>query len=171
MQPGEPDYESSVEVGQTLAKAGYAVMTGGYAGVMEAVSKGAASVNGHVIGVTTETIEVFRGGGIRINEWVTDEVRHPSLQERVAHLILEADGYVAMPGGLGTLHELVSVWELIRVGDVPKRPVICYGKYWEEMLASLRQTPYIPQPAWDVLRFVHSPQEMLVALKELDNEP
>lgn len=165
VQAGDRAYDDSYQVGAALAKAGYAVMTGGYAGVMEAASQGASEAGGHVIGVTTEAIETFRGGNLRANRWVVDEVRHPTLRERLMHLILNADGYVIMPGGLGTLNELISVWELMRVGDIPVRRIICYGQYWREALAGLINSPYIDDASWAMLNFVTTPEEMIEILR------
>lgn len=166
VQPYEADYIVSYEVGKALAEAGFAVMTGGYAGIMEAVSRGAAEAGGHVIGVTTARIEEFRGHKIKPNQWVVDEIRHPTLRERLMHLVLEADAYVCMPGGLGTLHELITVWELMRVGDIPSRPLICYGNYWREMLAPLRESQFIVKSAWEIPQFVQSPQDVVCLLKK-----
>ena len=164
VQPTETDYNNSYDVGKALGQAGYAVMTGGYAGVMEAASKGAAEVGGHVIGVTTDKIEAYREDETKPNKWLVDEIRHPTLRERLMHLVLEADGYVIMPGGLGTLHELITVWELMRVGDISTRPLICYGEYWRDMLNSLHQSPYIKAEMWDMLIFVDSVDEVLTHL-------
>ncbi len=164
--PGEKDYEDSLAVGAALAQAGYAVMTGGYAGVMEAASRGAHEAGGHVIGVTTETIENFRGGNLKRNQWVVDEVRHPNLRERLMHLILSADAYVIMPGGLGTLNELVSVWELMRVNEIPQRAIICYGDYWRTMLALMQDSRYIHEDSWSMLQFVDTPAQMIKALSK-----
>ena len=162
--PGSAEYEDSFQVGAALGAAGYTVMTGGYAGVMEAASKGASEAGGHVIGVTTGKIEAFRGGATKPNQWVVDEIRHATLRERLMHLVLEADGYVCMPGGLGTLHELVTVWELMRVGDIEKAPLICYGKYWDTMLAQMYDSPFIKRTSWDLLEFVDNPDEMIEIL-------
>lgn len=165
VQPGEDPYIASYEVGKALANAGYAVMTGGYAGVMEAVSRGASEAGGHVIGVTTARIEEFRGNAVKPNQWVVDEIRHPTLRERVMHLVLEADGYVCMPGGLGTLNELVTVWELMRVGDIPTRPLVCYGSYWQDMLATLYESRYITKASWGMLRFAQTPDAVVELLR------
>lgn len=165
VEPGESSYIDSYEVGKALAEAGYAVMTGGYAGVMEAVSRGASEAGGHVIGVTTARIEEFRGNALRPNQWLVDEIRHPTLRERLNHLVLEADGYVCMPGGLGTLHELVTVWELIRVGDIPMRPLVCYGSYWKDMLVPLTHSPYIAKASWDIPQFAQTPQDVVRMIK------
>ncbi len=162
--PGSVEYEDSLRVGAALGTAGYTVMTGGYAGVMEAASKGASEAGGHVIGVTTGRIEEFRGAGIKPNQWVVDEIRHATLRERLMHLVLEANGYVCMPGGLGTLHELVTVWELMRVGDIQPCPLICYGQYWQTMLAQLYGSPFIKTASWDMLNFVETPQQMIDVL-------
>jgi hypothetical protein len=166
VQPDQADYKNAYEVGRMLGSAGYTVMTGGYAGVMEAASKGAAMAGGHVIGVTTDVFKLGRGDGVQANAWVANEIRHPTLRERLLHLVLEADAYVTMPGGLGTLHELITVWELIRVGDIPARPLICYGDYWDSMLATMRESPYVKQTAWDLLAVAHAPEEILALLQK-----
>lgn len=158
------DYIASYHVGQALATAGYRVMTGGYLGVMEAASKGAAEAGGHVIGVTTEVFSKGRGDAGSINPYVTKEIRYLTLRERLLHLVIDADAYVAMPGGLGTLHELITVWEFSRVGDIPTKPIICYGDYWATMLEPLRHTPYAKPYIWDLLTFVHSPEAVVASL-------
>jgi len=165
VQPGEADYIAAYDVGAALALADFAVMTGGYGGIMEAASRGAAEAGGHVIGVTTDVIEALRQRGA--NQWVRDEIRHATLRERLMHLVLNADGYVVMPGGLGTLHELVTVWELMRTRDIPTAPVICYGDYWTETLQTLRESPYIRPDSWDMLNIAHSPDAVVDLLKRV----
>jgi len=166
VQADQPDYMATLAVGKALAQAGYAVMTGGYAGVMEAASKGAHEVGGHVVGVTTSVFKNGRGDGLIPNQWVVDEIRHETLRERLLHLVLEADAYVCMPGGMGTFHELITVWELMRAGDIPQRPLICYGAYWREMLAPMRLSPYVRPQSWEMLTFVDTPDEVVDALQE-----
>ncbi|MFW5709194.1 MAG: LOG family protein [Chloroflexota bacterium] len=166
VQADHVHYEAAYQVGRALAAAGYTVMTGGYAGVMEAASKGAAEVGGHVIGVTTEVFTALRGDGAQPNPWVVDEIRHPSLRERLTHLVLEADGYICMPGGMGTLHELITVWELMRVGDIPTRPLLCYGDYWREMLEPIQRSPYARPQAWQMVHFVQTPDDVVTLLHQ-----
>ena len=67
-QPFSPEYEEARLLGELLAQRGHTVMTGGYIGVMEAVSRGAHEAGGHVIGVTCEDIEAWRG--VKANQWV-----------------------------------------------------------------------------------------------------
>jgi uncharacterized protein (TIGR00730 family) len=163
--PDNPDYIASYQVGRALASAGFSVMTGGYGGVMEAASKGAAEVGGHVIGVTTDVFNELRGDGANINTWLTEEIRYPTFRERILHLVRDADAYVCMPGGLGTLHELIASWEYIRVGDLPVRPIICYGDYWVDVLKAIRDTPYVKTSDWDYITFVKTAEDVVNVLQ------
>ena len=70
---GETAYSEAMELGKLLAQRGHTVLTGGYIGTMEAVSRGASEAGGHVIGVTCEDIEDWRG--VRPNQWVKEEIR------------------------------------------------------------------------------------------------
>ena len=162
-KPGEPDYADTIAVGHAIAEAGYAVISGGYAGLMAAASEGAASVDGKVIGVTTAALKKLRGA--QPNQWLTDEIHYPTMQERLMHLILEPDGHVVMPGGIGTLTELIMVWELIRSGDLPSRPLILYGDYWVDLLAPMRQLPYFNAESWGLLQTATTPADVIQLLR------
>lgn len=159
----EPEYDQACAVGQALAAAGYMVMTGGYNGIMEAISKGAAAAGGHVIGITTDSIESART--IKANQWVQEEIKHVLFSERLAYLVKNADGYVTMPGGIGTLHELINVWELMRLGEIPHRPLICYGTFWQEMLGRMLNHNYVHPDYIQYLHFAHTPQEVVAHLQ------
>lgn len=157
--PDHPDYADAVSIGAALAQAGYAVMSGGYAGLMEAASKGAAEAGGHVIGVTTPVIEAIRKRGA--NPWVNEQRPHQTVRERMLHLIVEPDGYIVLPGGLGTLNELVLAWELQRIGDLPPRPLICYGSFWESIIDVLRSNTYVHTTAWNIVQFAATPADLI----------
>lgn len=163
----EPDYIAAYNIGRALGEAGYCVMTGGYAGIMEAASRGAAEADAHVIGVTTVQIDIIRSHGC--NQWVNDEIKYPTLRERLLHLVTEADGYVVMPGGVGTLNELITVWELMRIGDIDNRPLICYGAYWLHTLAELKKSQYVLPHYWDMIEFADTPQEVIAKLQNRMN--
>ena len=78
--PGEPDWQVAYEVGRALATSGYCVLSGGYGGVMEACSQGAAEVGGHVMGAE---VGLFRERGQRLNQWVTEPVPFETLRDRL----------------------------------------------------------------------------------------
>lgn len=159
VQPGHDDYEAAYALGRALAGAGFAVMSGGYYGIMAAVSKGASELGGHTIGITTNQIEAL--SGVRANPWIKQEVKYPILGERINHLILQSDGYIAMPGGVGTLHEIAETWEMLRLEEIMNRPLICYGAYWETILSGLRSSIYVPHELAGILRFAHSVEAVM----------
>lgn len=122
--PGTEAYQTARRLGELLARAGFRVATGGYGGTMEAVSRGAREAGGHVIGVTAEA---FRSAA---NEWVVEEIRVKSWQDRLLKLVELGAGYVVLPGGTGTLVELAVVWEWINKGFLAAKPVVVLGDFW-----------------------------------------
>ena len=153
-QPGSEPYEEARQVGRLLAEAGYAVATGGYSGTMTAVSQGAAEAGGHVIGVTSEQIEQFRVMGP--NRWVEEEVRYPTLRERLMHLVLQNDGMITLPGGIGTLSEMTLAWSFLQVGEIQQRPFAMIGEMWPNTIHTFYEPMYIDQKHMDLLYFADS---------------
>ncbi|MDI6769276.1 MAG: LOG family protein [Anaerolineales bacterium] len=130
-QPGSPAYAEAYELGKLLAEAGHTVLTGGYIGTMEAVSRGASEAGGHVIGVTCEEIERWRP--VRANGWVKEEWRRETLMERLQVLIEACDAAIALPGGPGTLTEIALTWNLMIVHSMPPKPLILVGAGWRSV--------------------------------------
>src|SRR5580704_7970849 len=96
---GEPDYEEARMLGRALAGRGFVVCSGGYAGVMEAVSRGAKEAGGRTTAVTAR---FFRN---KLNAWVDEDHGMETWQERLFELVRLGDGFVACRGGTGTLVE------------------------------------------------------------------
>jgi hypothetical protein len=86
---GTKAYEEARLLGSLLAQKGHAVITGGYMGTMEAISRGAHEAGGHVIGVTCIDIENWRGS--KLNQWVKEEIRKQTLIDRLHTLITMCD--------------------------------------------------------------------------------
>ncbi len=133
--PGAPAYAAALRLGAGLARAGWTVMTGGYAGVMEAASRGAAEAGGHVIGVTCDRIEALRPG-LRPNAWVKEEIKYANLRDRLYHLVAHSQAAVAMPGGVGTLSEVALTWSLLQTGEIAPKPLIVVGTAWGEIVTT-----------------------------------
>jgi uncharacterized protein (TIGR00730 family) len=131
-QPGEPLYEQSLRLGSLIAGAGWGVLTGGYIGTMEAVSRGAAEAGGHVIGVTCDEIEAWRP--VRPNRWVMEERRYPTNLLRLSALIQGCDAALALPGGVGTLAELAVLWSQLQTQAVAPRPFLAIGPGWGSVI-------------------------------------
>ena len=139
-------------VGAVLAGAGYGVASGGYGGVMEAVSRGAARAGGCVIGVTC------RIWSSRPNEFLDEVIETEDLYHRVRALLgAGTAGYVVLPGGTGTMLELATAWEMLAKRLIPERPLICLGEHWRPLLGPIR----LAQPASaDAVRWAAAPEEL-----------
>lgn len=132
---GDTDYAEAQELGRLLAEAGFIVCTGGYSGAMEAVSRGAHEAGGHVVGVTVAGWD--EGGRAKQpNRWVIEEIRAASLASRVERLV-ESEALVAIRGGIGTLLEIAMAWNLMQVGQLPRKPLILVGQSWHAVAAAI----------------------------------
>ncbi|MCI0394170.1 MAG: LOG family protein [Chloroflexi bacterium] len=156
-EAGSEAYEQARRLGRMLAEAGLAVSTGGYSGVMAAASQGAAEVGGHVIGVTCDQIESFRPLGP--NEWVLEEVRRPTLRERLLHLVDHNDGMVVLPGGIGTLSEMALAWSFLQVGEIPPRPLVVVGHLWQATIEAFVRPEYVAASHLTLIHVVDTPEE------------
>ena len=132
---GDDAYEEARILGELLAQRGHIVLNGGYIGTMEAVSRGASEAAGHVIGVTCEDIEKWRNVGA--NQWVKEEIRKKTLNERLQVLIEECDAAIALPGGPGTLTEISLMWNLMIVESLRRRPLILVGDGWQSVFGQV----------------------------------
>ena len=143
--PGDGVYELGVELGRLLAEAGFGVVNGGYSGLMEAVSAGAAEAGGPVIGVTAPSLFPDRSGG---NRFLTEEVPAESLIDRIKVMSEMACAAIVLPGSIGTLTELAVAWNdaiLSARRGVPPIPIIAFRTCWESvvdhLIDDLRITP------------------------------
>jgi hypothetical protein len=160
-----PDYRAAEEVGRLLAQSGYAVLTGGYGGIMEAASKGAKVAGGHVIGVTAA---LFEGPGKRSgpNPYVGELIRYDSLRDRLHHVVEHCDAAVAMPGGIGTLAEIALMWSYMQTHEIPRRPLVLYGELWNNTLSMFYgEGQYIKPENMNLWQIAHTPQQVLEALQ------
>jgi uncharacterized protein (TIGR00730 family) len=158
-------YAEAIELGKLLAERGHTVLTGGYIGVMEAVSRGAREAGGHVIGVTCEDIEAWRP--IKANAWVMEEIRKKTLVERLHTLIHESDAALALPGGPGTLTEISLMWNLMIVESLHRRPLILVGDGWQSVFDQFFRglDAYVPAHQREILRFAKDAQTAVQLLE------
>ena len=162
---GSAAYEDARRLGCLLAEAGFAVCSGGYGGVMEGVSRGAREAGGHTMGVTAEFFISCA------NRWVVEEIRVRAWQERLFKLIELGHGYVAMPGGTGTLVELAVVWEMLNKGVLPRKPFVAVGEFWSDVIHRVRSIERTdPTGTWgeanqELVHLVATPEEAVALLK------
>ncbi|HEY2697192.1 MAG TPA: TIGR00730 family Rossman fold protein [Pseudonocardiaceae bacterium] len=131
-----PEYEQGRALGAALAAAGYAVITGGGPGTMEAVNRGAAEAGGMSVGLGIEL--PFEQG---LNPWVDLGVNFRYFFVRKTMFMKYAQAIICLPGGFGTLDELFESLTLVQTKKVTKFPVVLFGKsYWQGLYDWVRQS-------------------------------
>lgn len=171
---GGSDFDAAAEtwlaaeaLGRAAAGAGWAVVSGGYGGCMEACSRGAAQAGGTATGVVCS---IFKSPP---NPYLTEIIRTENLYDRLRALIELGDAYVVMPGSTGTLAELALVWELVNKRMIPRRPILCWGEAWRPVVSifsgdSTRDprldTRGLPDRRVELIQFVSTPEEVMAAL-------
>src|SRR6516225_9525421 len=128
-KPGSFVYDEVKRVAAALAEMGCDIITGGGPGLMQAANEGAAAANAP---------QRSRSVGIRVdlpfeqdvNPFVEQAFEHKTFFSRLHHFVLTSDAYVVTPGGIGTVLELMMIWQLLQVRHVQETPLILVGKMW-----------------------------------------
>jgi uncharacterized protein (TIGR00730 family) len=135
-QVDDPMYAKGVQLGRALVEAGYAVITGGGPGAMEAANKGASLAGGVSVGLGIEL--PFEAG---LNEWVDIGINFRYFFARKTMFVKYGQGFVVMPGGFGTFDEVFEALTLVQTQKVTSFPIVLLGTaYWAGMLDWLRHT-------------------------------
>ena len=167
-KPHEPEYQLGVAVGRGLVGAGYAVMTGGGPGIMEAANRGANEAGGLSIGLGIEL--PFEQG---MNPWVDLGVNFRYFFARKTMFVKYAQGFVVLPGGFGTFDELFESLTLVQTHKVTEFPIVLVGTaYWGGLLDWLRG-PVLDQGTisakdLDLIQLVDDPDEAVRLVCERD---
>ncbi len=131
-----PHYAAGVQIGAALARAGYAVITGGGPGAMEAANRGASEAGGLSVGLGIEL--PFEQD---LNEWVDVGIAFRYFFVRKTMFVKYAEAFVILPGGFGTLDELFEALTLVQTRKVTRFPVILFGTaYWSGLIDWIRNT-------------------------------
>ncbi|SCG53962.1 LOG family protein [Micromonospora coxensis] len=135
-KPESPECRLAEELGAALARAGYAVITGGGPGVMEAANRGASEAGGLSVGLGIEL--PFEQG---LNDWVDLAIDFRYFFARKTMFVKYAQAFVVLPGGFGTMDELFEALTLVQTGKVTRFPVVLMGTaYWRGLIDWLRDT-------------------------------
>ena len=131
-----PHYAAGAAIGAALAQAGYAVITGGGPGAMEAANRGASEAGGLSVGLGIEL--PFEQD---LNEWVDVGIAFRYFFVRKTMFVKYAQAFVILPGGFGTLDELFEALTLVQTGKVTRFPIVLFGtEYWGGLVDWLRDT-------------------------------
>jgi len=155
---GDPQYAAAQSLGAELAARGFVVCTGGYGGVMEAVSRGAKEAGGLTLAVTARFFKA------RANRWVDEEIRVATWQGRLFELVKRGRAYITCPGGTGTLVELAVVWEMLNKGAMARKPLVVLGEFWQPVIERVREAELGHESPWGerdepLVRFAPTPAD------------
>jgi uncharacterized protein (TIGR00730 family) len=131
-------YQNATELAGRLAKRGFAVITGGSAGVMEAANKGAFEAGGASIG-----LNIRLEANQPMNRYVTEQITFDHFFVRKVMLTYASEVYIYFPGGFGTMDEFFEIVTLVQTGKIKPLPIVCFGKeYWDPLIAQFRERFY-----------------------------
>jgi uncharacterized protein (TIGR00730 family) len=159
-----PAYVLALETGRQFGERGWAVITGGGGGVMEAANRGARESGGQSIGFNIELPHEQRP-----NDYLDIEYTFTHFYARKVCFVKPSEGFVIFPGGFGTLDEMYESLTLIQTGKVLHFPVVLVGSdYWRDLLAWVREEPLaehlISPDDVELLRLVDEPAEAVEAV-------
>jgi uncharacterized protein (TIGR00730 family) len=154
-KPGTIAYDEVKRLAAALAEMGCDIVTGGGPGLMQAANEGAAAVNAP---------ERNRSVGIRVdlpfeqevNPFVEEAFEHKTFFSRLHHFVLTSDAFVVVPGGIGTVLELMMVWQLLQVKHVEGVPLLLVGKMWPGLVDWAKTSLLTTQPP------LASPEDMKI---------
>ncbi len=163
-------YAQTEEIAYRVGKAGFAIVTGGGPGVMEAANKGAQRA-----GVTSVGLNILLPDEQASNTYTTKSISFDHFFTRKVMLVKYATAFVIMPGGLGTLDELTEVLTLMQTCKIRPFPVILFGsEFWKGFLDWLRSTVlprrFISEGDFDLLRVCETAGEVVEAIQKWHDE-
>lgn len=131
-------YKNATELASRLAKKGFAIITGGSSGVMQAANRGAFEAGGASVGLNINLLERQA-----YNPYLTERFGFDHFFVRKVMLTYSSEVYVYFPGGFGTLDEFFEIVTLVQTKKIRKVPIILFGKhFWQPLLSFIEQTLY-----------------------------
>jgi uncharacterized protein (TIGR00730 family) len=143
LQPGTFGYEETRRTAAALAAMGCDIVTGGGPGLMQAANEGASGTATRVGSVGIRVDLPFEQG---VNAFVTEAFEHRTFFTRLHQFVLASDAFVVAPGGIGTVLEMLLIWQLLQVRHLENTPLILVGQMWPGLIewargAMLNTTP------------------------------
>jgi len=166
LREDSPYYQQTIEIARLFSDAGFAVISGGGPGIMEAANKGAHAGKSASVGLNIELPHEQQG-----NPYQDIAMRFRHFFTRKVTFVKNSDAFIVMPGGFGTLDELAEVLTLVQTGKSRSVPVVMVGsRFWKGLLDWFRFTllpmGLIAEHDLDLMKIVDEPHEVLEAVYE-----
>ncbi len=164
----DPVYEIGRQVGRHLAQAGFAVMTGGGPGVMEAANRGAAEAGGKSVGLSIHLPKEQAS-----NPYANVRIDFRYFFIRKVMFVKYAVAYIILPGGFGTMDELFEALTLIQTSRIKPFPVILLGKdYWKDLISWIKKNMLVKHSMidpddMDLFQCIDDPAAAVAAIKRI----
>ncbi len=164
--PTEPYYKKAEKIAELFVKSGFAVITGGGGGIMEAANKGAAKANGVSVG-----LNIILPHEQKPNKYANTRIEFKYFFIRKVMFLKYAHAYIVLPGGFGTLDELFEAITLIQTHRMKPFPVILVGsEYWTGMIewirSSLLSEEKISPKDMDIVQVMDDPEEIVRVIQK-----
>ncbi|MCL1619008.1 MULTISPECIES: TIGR00730 family Rossman fold protein [Ralstonia solanacearum species complex] len=166
LREDSPYYQRTIDIARLFSDAGFAVISGGGPGIMEAANKGAHGGKSASVGLNIELPHEQQG-----NPYQDISMRFRHFFTRKVTFVKNSDAFIVMPGGFGTLDELAEVLTLVQTGKSRSVPVVMFGShFWKGLLDWFRFTllpmGLIAEHDLDIMRIVDEPKDALDAVYE-----
>ena len=166
IKPDSKYYEQAYLIGKHLAMGGFATLTGGGPGIMEAASKGAFENGGESIGINMR----FAHGRERHNDYLTDSIGFFFPHIRKLIITSPSHGFVYFPGGFGTMHQLFEILTLQETGKMPAIPTLLYGQdFWQPMVDIIgnlyTEFKTVSKSNVELIKMINKPEDVLNNIK------
>jgi hypothetical protein len=165
--PDSAPYQAACQVGRRLAESGWTVISGGYIGSMEAVSRGACEAGGHVIGFKCKEVEAWKD--VQPNPWAKEIWPCDTMLDLFLILIRRGDAILVLDGGVGTLVEVSLAWNQRIIRAIEPKPLILVGERWQTAITTFCQEfeDFIPEAYLKLLHFAPNTDTALSLLSSL----
>jgi hypothetical protein len=167
---GSEVYKDAFQVARIVANAGFTIVNGGGPGVMAASTKGAEAGGGETIGVTFYPKDAPGFEGRYIGNRVDKEIKTSNYISRMFKLLEHADMFIIFKGGTGTISEFGTAWVLAKLYYRHHKPFILFGGFWKEIIECLKKNLLIDKDELDVFEIVEEIDEVLPAIKKLEEK-
>src|SRR5262245_60494132 len=167
LEPGSFGYEETKRVAAALADMECEIITGGGPGLMRAANEGASSRQAHSVGIRVEL--PFEQD---VNAFVTEAFEHRTFFTRLHQFVLASDAFIVAPGGVGTVLEMMLIWQLLQVRHLQDSPLVLVGNMWPGLIEWARQSmlsttpPLASAPDMAIPRCVANADEAIVVIRD-----